>query len=350
MVRLGRTTMTEPSLPDELDELLTAYALGALDEVTRVRLEELAATEPAVRARLRRFTTTTAQLVEPAATPRRARHGVLARALRHRSGGRSLLEPSSRPGVAAIHRGQAVALSALVARLTDRELTRPTRLGHPVGAVLAHLVGQLERTATALGDGSFEAPPECDYEHWRATEPYVERFAGVGAVPLDAVLTDVNRRIVARLDALGEQPLGPDSPSGQALVKTFETWMHADDVRLALGRAVSVPDAGSLHVICAFAVGALPVTLALAGVPHADSVARVVLTGAGGGVHRVVLAPDGPPDDGREPAVTVIGEAHQFCRLFHRQLSVAEADIEIAGDATVAADVIAAIGVLAENT
>ena len=39
-----------------------------------------------------------------------------------------------------------------------------------------------------------------------------------------------------------------------------------------------------------------------------------------------------------------------FCRLFHRQLSVAEADIEIAGDATVAADVIAAIGVLAENT
>ena len=342
--------MTEPSLPDELDELLTAYALGALDEVTRVQLEGLAAADPGVRARLRRLTVTTARLVEPVASPRRGRHGALARALRHRPAGRSLLEPSTHPGAAAIHRQQAAALSALVAGLTDRELNRPTRLGQPVGAVLAHLVGQLERTATALGDGSFVAPPEGEYDHWRATEAYVERYAGVGAVPLDAVLADVNRRVVARLDALGDQPLGLDTPVGQALVKTFETWMHADDVRLALGRPVSVPDAGSLQVICGFAVGALPVTLALAGVPHPDAVARVVLTGAGGGVHRVVLALDGSPDDGREPVVTVVAEGHQFCRLFHRQRTVAEADVEITGDDAVAADVVAAIGVLAENT
>jgi uncharacterized protein (TIGR03083 family) len=324
MVRLDRPTMTEPSLPDELDELLTAYALGALDEVTRVRLEELAAVEPAVRARLRRLTATTAQLVEPAASPRRGRHGVLARALRHRASGRSLLGPTSRPGLAAIHHQQAAALSELVAGLTDRELTRPTRLDQPVGAVLAHLVGQLERTVTALGDGSFVSPPDDEYDHWRATESYVERYAGVGAVPLEAVLADVNRRLVARLDALGDRPLGLDTPLGQALVKTFETWMHADDVRLALGRPVSVPDAGSLRVICGFAVGALPVTLALAGAPH--------------------------PGAGREPTVTLVAEAHQFCRLFHRQRTVVEADVEISGDTAVAADVVAAIGVLAENT
>lgn len=337
----------------ELDELCVAYALGALDEPARAALEARAAAEPDVAARLRRYSTAASALgagdgadLDPAPV-RRA--GLLGRARRQRPPDRSLLAPAELPSLGDIHRRQSVALSSLVSGLTDRDLARPTRLGQPVGAVLAHLVGQLERTATALGDGTFVEPPAGQYEHWTATEPYVEIHAGVGAVPLDAVLADVNRRIVARLDALAGGPVRLDTPLGQALVKTFELWMHADDVRLALGRPVSVPDHGTLHVVCDLAVGALPVTLALSGTPHPDAVARVVLTGAGGGVRRVALAPDAV-DDGREPAVTVVAEGHRFCRLFHRQLTIVEADVEVTGDATVAADLVAAIGVLAENT
>jgi uncharacterized protein (TIGR03083 family) len=335
----------------ELDELCTAYVVDALDAAARARLETLAAADPVVATRLDRLLAASALLVEPDATVASPLAGtVMARALGARAAGRSLLSPASVPSVADVHRGQAAGLADLARELTTDDLRRPTRFGHTVQGVFAHLLGQLERTATLLGDGTFADASAGDYQHWPATTPYLDRYGDGDPAELWSALDDVNARLAALLDVDAGDPGDLASPAARGLGKTFEVWMHADDVRLATGRPVSIPDAGTLHVLCAFAAGVVPVTMALTGVAHPGRSARLVLTGPGGGVHLVALAPGESPAIDSEAAVTLVAEGHLLCRLFHRQIASADAEVEVEGDAALGADVLAAVGALAENT
>src|SRR5262249_11536915 len=65
------------------------------------------------------------------------------------------------------------------------------------------------------------------------------------------------------------------------LVRSFESWIHADDLRLAAGHPASVPDVRHLALMSDLAGRILPLALAVAGRGHAGKTARLVLTGAG---------------------------------------------------------------------
>ena len=272
---------------------------------------------------------------------------MLRRALAARAPGRSLLSPAAPASVADVHAGRAASLATLAASLDPHEWQAPTRFGRPVQAVLAHLLGQLERTATELGDGTFVAPAADDYDHWGVTEPFIERFGRGEPAALVAALAEVADRVQARCETLG----GADDRATRALVQSYETWMHADDVRLSLGRAVDVPDPASLLALCNLAVGAVPLAVALGGLVRADAHARLVLTGPGGGVWVVALAPGEPAaPPGASADVTIVAEGHGFCRLLHRQVLASDVVADIEGDAALAAAVLATVGSLAERT
>ena len=269
---------------------------------------------------------------------------VLARTARRP--GRSLLSPAQPASLADVHSGRAASLAALVAALGDDEWMATTRLGRSVVEVIAHLVGQLERTAAELGAGSFDEGD--DYEHWRSTEPYVARYASSTTAPLVAALADVNERLAAHWDNAMGDPHDLGSVAARALGKVFELWMHTDDVRLATGRAVEVPDAPTLVTMCTLAADAVPVALALTGTARPGAGARLVLTGPGGGVWLTPLAPGESVPAGARGDVTIVAAAHDFCRLFHRQVEAADVVLAIEGDDALARDVLAAAGVLAE--
>lgn len=332
------------------DELLAAHALDALDAVEAGAVERAAAADPAVAARLDRFRRVAAGLA-PAAGPRPGLALPLDAARGRRPAGRSLGRPARDASLGEVHRARVASLDELVRSLAPSDWAAPTRLGRPVQAVLAHLTGQLERTATALGVGSWEEPPADAYDHWGSTGPWLDRLGAGDAAPLVAALADVNARLAGALDRAPGDLGDLSTPAAQALVKVFELWMHADDVRLALGRPVEVPEPAALGTLCTLAADVVPVVLGLTGRARPGATVRLVLTGAGGGVWRRPAAPgEAPPPPGRSDDVTLVAEAHRFCRLFHAQLDAVGAGVHVEGDRSLAADVLAAAGALAERT
>ena len=345
------TAMDPRPDPDELDALCAAYVLDTLDDDSRTRVETWAADDPALAARLRRLgETVVARLTVvddlPAGPPPLA---LLDRTRAARRPGRSLLSPDAPASLAEAHARCADAMATLVASLDDGDWAAPTRFGRPVRDVVAHLVAQLERTAAELGAGTF-AVADDDYDHWRSTEPFVARYATGDTAPLVVALADVNARLVASWHVAVGDPRDLSTPSARALGRVFELWMHADDVRLAIGRAVEVPDAATLLTMCTLAADALPITMMLSGLGHSGAVARLVLTGVGGGVWLTPLAPGDTVSPDAVGDVTIVAEAHAFCRLFHRQVDAADVVRAIEGDAALARDVFAAAGALAEAT
>lgn len=336
--------------PDELDALCAAYAFDTLDATARARVETWAADDPVLAARLRRLGDTVAALMTvddvPAGAPPLA---LLDRTRAARRAGRSLLSPDAPASLAEAHGRRADAMATLVASLDHGDWAAPTRFGRPVRDVVAHLVAQLERTAGELGAGTFTVADD-DYDHWRSTEPFVARYATGETAPLVVALADVNARLATSWSAAVGDPRDLSTPAARALGRVFELWMHADDVRVATGRAVEVPDAATLLTMCTLAADALPITMMLSEREHAGAVARLVLTGVGGGVWLTPLAAGETVSADAVGDVTIVAEAHEFCRLFHRQVDAADVVRAVEGDAALARDVFAAAGVLAEAT
>jgi uncharacterized protein (TIGR03083 family) len=282
----------------------------------------------------------------PPDAPSAGRDQVVARALAARAPLRSLLGPDTPAAPAGVHHALAVSLDTLVRGLSAADLGAATRFGRPVHDVVAHLLGQLERAALVLRD---DGPPEtAPYDHWQVTLATIERHRRTDGNGLADALAAVHGRFVDALATAPGTATDLTSPLGWGVAKTFETWMHADDVRLALHQPVHVPDAGALDVLCALAVAAVPVTMEAAGLARPGRTARVVLLGPGGGVHHVALAPGGTASAVAD--VTLVADGHTFCRLFHQQVAVADAAVDVEGDASLAAEVLAAVGVLAERT
>jgi hypothetical protein len=81
------------------------------------------------------------------------------------------------------------------------------------------------------------------------------------------------RHLAARQPAAG-----PDAALGQA----FETWIHADDVRAALGRPPRPPGPAHLHGVLTMGVRLLPPALRALGVERPGRAVALRLEGPGG--------------------------------------------------------------------
>jgi hypothetical protein len=90
----------------------------------------------------------------------------------------------------------------------------------------------------------------------------------------EAVDSEVRARGEARLDERVEWWDGPTALRIALLVRAFETWTHADDVRRATGRAMVAPPATSLLTMSFAACGFVPSFLAAREVHHPGRVVR----------------------------------------------------------------------------
>ncbi len=270
--------------PSEMDDLLAAWALDALDPVERAAIDRLVASDPSVAETAYEMQRTVAALD---ANLRAAPPSSLGLRILHEAGSRppTLAEPS--PAVDLLSH-QVAALADLLDQLNphDWRLT-----AHPyewtVHGLVAHLAVIEQYTAAVLGLGVdaplgedhlhigadriarlLESPPDVTVEDWRlGAERIVEAIRAGQGPTLDTVVSFHQWSI---------------SVEGLLIVRAFETWTHADDIRRAAGRQLWTPEASDLRTMSAFSVSTLPFLLADVA-PDALHNARVVLTGDGGG-------------------------------------------------------------------
>jgi uncharacterized protein (TIGR03083 family) len=213
--------------------------------------------------------------------------------------------------------------------------------------LLGHLVGVEGYLGSVLGLWSFDlTAPESDHVALTVAEIARQRTA----TPVETLAEWETRvdAIVAHVEAQGPEYLAaevafhtyPFSVGSALVARSFELWIHADDLRRALGRPTEVPAPGVLHQMADLSVrNLLAATLVTA--PHQfERSARVVLTGPGGGTWHL-------GDVHGTPDVTVVTDVVDYCRMVARRVEPPELDAQIAGDAQLALDLFEAAQLLA---
>jgi len=128
------------------------------------------------------------------------------------------------------------------------------------------------------------------------------------------------------------------------VVRVFELWTHTEDVLRASGATPPRLDAPRLRLMTETAVAAIPLGLLLAGIDADDVTARLVLTGSGGGVWNQPLRFGA---EVAEPALTIVADAFDFCRLAAQRIDPAELGIDVEGHPDIAQRVLRGASVFA---
>jgi uncharacterized protein (TIGR03083 family) len=227
-------------------------------------------------------------------------------------------------------------LGDLLASLSPPEWEARTALdgGHvQVRDLVRHLAGVERYVLGQLGRlAALPAPRRED--HWPVT---MSASADLAGEPPELALRrwwhDVQLVMAAGAELGPEHPVSyhhlAGSLGGLLLVRTFELWVHGDDVRGALGRPLDLLDEDRLTLMSGQLMQVLPLGMALSGCPQPGRSAHVELTGTGGGVFTIPLAPDeptGPPD------VRIRVGTIEFCRFASNRLTRDELQLEIEGD------------------
>jgi Putative zinc-finger/Mycothiol maleylpyruvate isomerase N-terminal domain len=214
-----------------------------------------------------------------------------------------------------------------------QELTPPERLRDAVlAAARAHPAGNGEATGPPA-----EAGPAAEALA-AATADLDELLAGLTAEQWRLPVIhgwDVDGLL--RHLAAAEPPAGtgPDA----ALRQAFETWIHADDVRAALGRPPSPPGPAHLHGVLAMGVRLLPPALRALGVERPGRAVALRLEGPGGGTWTV-------PAGTGAPAATVTVPATDFFYLMGNRRDPATVATAVTGDEALAAALLRAAATL----
>jgi uncharacterized protein (TIGR03083 family) len=215
-----------------------------------------------------------------------------------------------------------------------------------VHGLLGHLVGVESYLGGVLGLWPFE--PTCaEEDHIGITLPFVAE-----AEKSDAC-TSVGRW-VARAEVVGThlgrlQRQDPERrvtfhgisvPVGSLLVaRAFELWTHTDDILRAIGRPLDTPPPGEVATMADLSMRLVAASTPLVAPRQAERPARVVLTGAGGGVWRL-----GPAE--ATPEVRVVAGIVDWCRMAARRLDPGELGAIIDGDRELAGDLFTAARLL----
>jgi uncharacterized protein (TIGR03083 family) len=252
------------------------------------------------------------------------------------------------------YRRSAITVDQLVDALTDDEWRRHALRDMDVQGLIGHLIGVEHhfRAGAGLGDPIEEAE-----HHIASTQPFVDAQTGRPPAATRAEFRALIDRTLTDLDRAGEDVMaGPATMHGITLplgsflvVRAFEMWTHADDIRRAIGRPVAEPDASSLQLMTSLAVALLPAGMAGAERDAGGRSVRLVLTGKGGGTWPTVLAADGPAGDGDalEPSVRIVADAVAFCRLIANREDQDTFPAQVSGDEDLARDLFAGAAALA---
>lgn len=136
---------------------------------------------------------------------------------------------------------------------------------------------------------------------------------------------------------------GLSMPVGNAyLNRAFETWIHADDIRLATGHPADPPLPAHLRDLADLHIRSLPSALQLSGRDHAGRGARIRLTGAVTQEWFISLSRNASADAHR-PSVSITVDALEFCYLAGNRRTPEAVPLTVTGDREIAADLLAAM-------
>ncbi len=285
----------------------------------------------------------TAEGRAPMALPAGLRDRVLEASRQARAVGRPVPEVPEISPAEAFSRA-ADAFYGLLCALTDEEWRLTVLRGLDVQGLVGHLIGVEDDTRRGLaGD-----PGVADANHVESTQAAAMRQAGRPIAQTRAEWRYAAGRTLSLVSAFGEHAAevavhGMRLSLGALLVvRAFELWTHDNDIRLAAGLPSSVPDAPTLRLMTELASRVLPPAATRTGL-HEPVNVRLVLTGAGGGTWDVAVG-DGPSDP---VSIRIVTDAVGFCRLVANRVTPADLELQVTGDPSRAAQVLAAASTLA---
>jgi uncharacterized protein (TIGR03083 family) len=327
-----------PRLTDrDVEELLGAYALDAVEPGEALAVEAVLARRPDLAAEAARLRSAAAWLAasEAIAPPDGLRGQVLAAAASRRRG------PAD-PFVDVY-----LAFSDAVADvLTPEQYDEPTANGLSAHDLVVHLAAQESLFTQCVGRPTLPAVTEEDIP--ARTDALIAWFDGAPLADAVAVWRDsvaVTREWAkADPDAAAVWRGMPMPRNDLLVIRAFESWTHADDLRVALGLPRLEVEGRHLAPMSELAARVLPLALRLADRARPGRTARLVLSGDGGGDW---LVPMGGGEAGDVPDVTLTADVVDWCRLVADRISPDGLVCTIEGDRDLAEDLVYAAPVLA---
>ncbi len=170
--------------------------------------------------------------------------------------------------------------------------------GWSVKGLVAHLTSIDRYLATKLGLESASFDVALEHDHIEMTRADVTRAQGYSVPRVFSAWRAASSRLVARVGGVDADEalervkfhMLDTRLSTVLFVRVFEVWTHTDDIRRAVGRPIAAPSTAVLRGMSRVAVPAIPMGMLLRDDVVTGQVARVVLTGAGGGIFRQPLA------------------------------------------------------------
>jgi uncharacterized protein (TIGR03083 family) len=264
--------------------------------------------------------------------PPRVRRRVLDAARRERAPKQSVLAVTGISPVEAFRR-TADALDTLLRSLDDVAWHRPALRDLDVQGLIGHLLAVEQHAArcfAAEGDASLASA-----DHVASTDAVAVAQAGRDPAATRAEwreAVDETLAVIADLGDLGDlgerivEIHGLTLPVNAYLVaRAFELWTHDHDIRRAVGREPSRPDAATLQLMTALAARMVPVGVRRTAGHELDRPLRLVLTGDGGGVWDL-----GP--EGQSRVARIVADGVAFCRLVANRAVPGELGLDLWGD------------------
>jgi uncharacterized protein (TIGR03083 family) len=334
--------MTVPFDDTDLEQLLGAYALDACDPEEAAALEELFVRRPDLAAEAARLVDAAVwigarEALEPPASLRRT---VFDRARLRRAEA----DPPAR-----LYETEVERVAREVDLLDPDHDTVRTANGLTARDLVIHLGAQESLLARSVGR---PVEPEVDVDDIdERTAAYIERFRDA---PYDEIVAFWRRAVQAVRDWSDDPATRDDDVNwlGIALkrdslliARAFENWTHRDDLRRVRGAASAPPPPPELHQMADMSMRTLTFGLFLTDRTRPGRLARVVLTGDGGGEWRVRMGPDVARD--ADPDVTLTTDVADWCRLASERIAVAELPTAVDGDEQLADDLLHAASAFA---
>jgi uncharacterized protein (TIGR03083 family) len=348
-----------PKAPVSPDDL-AVYALDALDAENADGIAahvdaspDTARREQLLRSAAGEFAAAVVHDVAPAPD---LRYRVLAEARRRREPA-AVIAGSSPIEVHRVELARAILL--LRDRTVDdwaRPVDPPEFAGWTVHDVVVHLVANESLLASHLGvpvPGITETATDNEGRTAQARTRHAGRHPAWAVAELEAAAeathTEVAVRGEARLDELIDWWGLRFTTADALLVRAFETWTHADDIRRAIGASMVDPPPGSLLTMAHAACGFVPTMLAVRGVDHPGRLLRFRFTDLGGAAWDVDVGRVGGVRPAGDEAVDaeIVTEAAATCRGVSARLDPRELAYEVIGDEQLASEVVDALPALA---
>jgi uncharacterized protein (TIGR03083 family) len=226
-------------------------------------------------------------------------------------------------------------MDALLAELGERDWQRPALRDLDVQELLGHLIAAEEAFLDGLR-GLTE--PTDDGGHVSSTQATAKAQSGRPPAATHSDWRDQTTRTVAacaeRAPDVEANYYGIVLPLDQLLVvRSFEVWLHHEDIRRATGRALQAPDDAVLARMVQLAAVLLPIALARTTFPTQEATVRLVLTGTAGGTWDIQLGGPAMDEPGTwVPGTVVVVDAATFCRVVGNREGLAGSQAAVLGE------------------